>query len=77
VHRSATGYRESGGRALHGGDLIRHRRATTSSAGSGRHHQIPPMGFSLRLHCPGLDHPFTSIDPASQRLTNEFRLIDV
>ena len=43
-----------------GGLVGRHPTATRSPR-SCRSHQIPSVGICLRLHCPVLDHPFTSL----------------
>ena len=34
-----------------------------------RSHQIPPVGVGQGLHCPGLDHPFTSLVSIRSRIT--------
>ena len=52
---------ESGGRALHRRDPALHRLPPVRSPRSRRSHQILPVGIGLRLHCPRLDHPFTSL----------------
>ena len=52
VHCSATGHRESGGRALRRPDVARRLAARARSPRTRRGHQIPPVGVGLGLHCP-------------------------
>ena len=70
VQRSATGNRDSGDRAMHRGGPTRRSTAARRSTLSCRSHQIPSMGVGLRLHCPGLDHPFTSLASRRCCITN-------